>query len=570
MKLLRLFLVVLFGAAVSYANSDEVMIYEAPLTLSTYRIGEPEIMPHWAARFARIYPYTMLDKLTEEKYDRTYNACWLENEYVKVLVLPEIGGRVHGAQDKTNGYQFMFDQRVIKPALVGLTGAWISGGIEWNFPDGHRQSCFRPADWRLVENHDGSRTVWTGEIERVYGMRWSVGTTVHPGRNWVECKVRLFNCTPYPHSFLYWGNCGVRGTPEFQLITPGEIATGHGKHAFYRWPVHKGVDLRFWKNAPGGTSYFVENSKDNFYGCYSPEHRGGMVHWADHQTVPGKKIWFCGTSPAGRLWEKVLTDGDLPLVEIQIGAYSDNQPDYHWLMPGETKVFSHFWFPVREIGVWDYANLEGTLKLKLKQGKVKLGWSPTGRNEGALVILTSEGKEFFRRTVDADPATPLVAEIKAPEGADCYSLKMTVLSAAGDTLLSYQRPEPTNPPLPEGKPPVPEPGEVESLEKLFLIGDRVEKFREQNRGLAYYREALRRDPEDVRSNTAVGVVLLKQGQFDKSLEHFEKALERDPSFARAWYYGGLANIGLKKEKEAENYLNRSGYDPAYYAAAHFE
>ncbi len=557
-------------AAVPFIRADEVTIYEKPLTLPTYRLGEPEIMPRWKPRNVRIYPYTMLDKLTEEKYQRTYRALWVENEYIKVLVLPEIGGRVHGALDKTRGYQFMFDQKVIKPALVGLAGAWISGGIEWNFPDGHRQSCFRPSDWRLVENPDGSRTIWTGEIERVYGMRWSAGTTVHPGRTWVESRVRLFNCTPYPHSFQYWGNCGVRGTPEFQVITPGEIATGHGKHRFYRWPVHNDLDLRFWKNAPGGTSYFVVNSESDYYGCYSPEHDGGMVHWGDHQIVRGKKIWFCGTSPAGRLWEKVLTDGDLPLVELQIGAYSDNQPDYHWLMPGETKVFSHFWFPVREIGVWDYANLEGAVSLKLEEGRVKLGWSPTAGNRGARVILSCKGKEFFRRTVDVDPAAPLLTEVKAPKDADLYSLKMTVLSAGGDTLLGYQHPEPSNPPLPEPSQPFPEPGEVETLDELFLIGDRVEKFRDPRRGMSYYREALRRDPADVRSNAAVGVNLLKRGMFEEAATHFDKALERDPSFAGAIYGLGLVNLRLGKVEEAGRCLYRSSYDQAFYAAAHFE
>jgi len=571
MKFRLMLLATLTGAVFSSVRAaDKVIIYQQPLTLPTYRLGEPEIMPRWKPRRGKIYPYTMLDKLTGEKYERTYRALWVENEYVKVLVLPEIGGRVHGARDKTSGYQFIFDQKVIKPALVGLAGAWISGGIEWNFPDGHRQSCFREANWRMVENRDGSRTAWTGEIERVYGMRWSSGTTLHPGRTWVESKVRLYNCTPYAHSFLYWGNCGVRGTPEFQVITPGEIATGHGKQRFYRWPVHNGVDLRFWKNAPGGTSYFVVNSENDFYGCYSPEHKGGMVHWADHQIARGKKIWFCGTSPAGRLWEKVLTDGDLPLVEVQIGAYSDNQPDYHWIMPGETKIFSHFWFPVREIGVWDYANLEGALSLKLEKNKVKLGWSPTGRNENAQVVLTSKGEEFFRRSVDADPAAPFLAEVKAPAGADLYSLKMTVLSAGRDTLLSYSHPEPSDPPLPEPEVPFPEPAKVKSPDELVVLGDRVEKFRDPGRGMAYYSEALRRDPGDVRANAAAGLYLLKRGRFRQACEHFGKALERDPSFAKALYYDGLANLRLGNTAEAENRLNRSSYDPAYYAAAHFE
>ncbi|MEA1997348.1 MAG: DUF5107 domain-containing protein, partial [Gemmatimonadota bacterium] len=366
-KGLLILMVILLGVAVSSARPEGVKIYEEPITLPTYRIGRPEMMPFWRARFGGIYPYTMLNKLTDDKYDRTYNGLWLENEYLKVLLLPEIGGRVHSAQDKTSGFQFIFDQRTVKPSLVGRAGAWISGGVEWNFPDGHRVSCFRHADWRLVENPDGSRTVWTGEIERIFGMRWSVGVTVHPGRTWVEGRVRLYNCTPYPHSFLWWANCGVRGSPEFQAVIPGEIATGHGKHNFFRWPVHNGVDLRYWKNAPGGTSLFAWDSESDYFGFYSPENNAGMVHWADHHIVRGKKLWFCGTSPAGRLWEVVLTDNDAPLVEPQAGAYSDNQPDYLWIMPGETKVFSHFWFPVRDIGVWDYASLEGAVTLRLEK-----------------------------------------------------------------------------------------------------------------------------------------------------------------------------------------------------------
>ncbi|GAI88691.1 unnamed protein product, partial [marine sediment metagenome] len=229
---------------------------------------EPEIMPDWDVR---CYPYPMLDRITNEKYNRTYRALWVENEYVKALVLPEIGGRLHGAQDKTNGYQFLYDQTVIKPGLIGLTGAWISGGVEWNFPDGHRASGFRDTDWRLVENPDGSKTAWVGEIDRITGMRWSIGTTVHPGRNWVETKVRLFNCTPYVHRFQYWATSAVRATHNYQAVIPGELMTGHGKHGYFHWPVNNGVDITYWKNIPGASSFFAVESESDYFGGYSPE-----------------------------------------------------------------------------------------------------------------------------------------------------------------------------------------------------------------------------------------------------------------------------------------------------------
>jgi len=565
-KRLNFLTAMLIVGAWAAAYAAEVRVYESPLTLPTYRLGPPEEMPLWG----RIYPYTMYDRLTDERYNRTYRALWVENEYVKVLVLPEIGGRLHGAQDKTNGYQFFQNQRTIKPGLVGMAGAWISGGVEYNFPHGHRPSGFRDTDWRLQENPDGSKTAWTGEIDRMFGMRWAVGHTVHPGRNWVETKHRLYNCTPYVHSFQYWATSAVRATYEYQAVIPGEIVTGHGKHEFFRWPVHKGVDQTYWKNIPGHNSYFAVESKDDYFGGYSPEENAGIVIFSDHNVVPGKKLWTWGTSPGGRIWEKILTDGDLPYYEPQAGAYSDNQPDYHWIRPGETKVFSIYWFPVRDIGVWDYANLEGALNLELENGKAKFGWSPTGINKNARVVVTAAGRTIYDSGVDACPANPFLAEAKAPAGAELYSLVMTVICSSGDTLLSFQHPKPTNPPLPVLEHRDPPPEQIKSADELFVIGDRLEKFRDVRRALDYYHEVLERDPGDVRCNTALGVILLKEGLYKKALEHLEKALERDPACYKAIYYQGMALLRLGEIKKAEDRLNRASYDLAYYAAAHFE
>ena len=552
------------------APAEEVKVYEAPLTLPTYRLGAPEQMPAWKSRFGGIYPYTLQDKLTTDRRDSTYHAVYAENQWVRLLVLPEIGGRVHGAEDLTNGYQFMFNQRSIKPALVGMSGAWISGGIEWNFPDGHRVSGFRQSDWRITDNPDGSKTICTGEIERIYGMRWSVGNTVHSGRNWVETKVRLFNCTPWPHAFLYWADCGVRGTPQFQAVIPGEIATGHGKHQFFHWPVHEGRDLRRWENAPGGTSYFAWDSESDYFGTWNPEDNGGLVHVADHHIMRGKKLWFCGTSPAGRLWEVVLTDNDAPLVEPQAGAFSDNQPDYYWIRPGETKTFSHFWFPVRDIGPWHYANLEGSLALRLENGRVVMGWCPTGVNKGALVALNHAGREIYHQTVDADPGKPFLEKVRAPKNADIYDFRLSVLSAAGDTLLGFAHPRPKNPPLPQPDPPFPPAEKIASADSLYLIADFLERFRRSDEAAVYYQEALRRDPGDSRVNTAWGLALSKRGLYTQALEYFGRALERDPGLAEAHYYAGLCRRALGQLSEAKKELNQASYGLDYYAAAQYE
>jgi tetratricopeptide (TPR) repeat protein len=552
---------------VTLPANAQVEAYQELLTLPTYGVREPEIMPDWRAYR---YPYTMMDRLTNERGTRTYNALYVENEYVKALVLPELGGRLHGAEDRTNGYGFLYDQKVIKPGLVAVTGAWISGGVEWNFPIGHRPSGFRDTDWTITENQDGSKTVWVGEIERLKGMRWSVGTTVHPGRNWVETKIKLENCTPYIQSFQYWATSAVRATENYQAVIPGEIMTGHGKHNFFRWPVEDGIDISYWKNIPRATSLFAVESTSDYFGGYSPEEAAGMVHVADHNIVRGKKLWTWGTAPAGRLWEKILTDGDLPYFEPQAGAYSDNQPSLFWIMPGETKVFSHYWFPVRDIGVWDYANLEGSLNLEINDGKALFGWSPTGFNKDAKIIVTYDGRDIFNKVTDAGPADPFLGEATGAGITDLYMLKMTVLSSVGDTLLAFRHEKPKNPPFPEPENAPPDPGEVGSQDLLFIYGDRYYRYDDPQKATLYFREALERDPGDLRCNTSLGELALKNGLYLEALEYFNKAIERDESFFKAWYYKGLTQLRLGDLKDAEKCLNRASYGLDWYAVAHFE
>jgi len=547
--------------------SAQVQMYNKPLTLPAYGVMEPEIMPDWGEYH---YPFTMLDRLTNVKGYKTYNAIYIENEYVKALVLPEIGGRLHGALDKTNGYDFLYNQNVIKPGLVALTGAWISGGIEWNFPIGHRQSGFRDTDWKLVKNPDSTATAWVGEIDRLTGMRWSVGTTIHPGRNWVETKVRLYNCTPYTQRFQYWATSAVRATYDYQAVIPGEIMTGHGKHEYYHWPVNNGKDISYWKNTAPASSYFAVESESDYFGGYSPEEKAGMVHVADHNIVRGKKLWTWGTAPAGRLWEKLLTDGDLPYFEPQAGAYSDNQPSLFWIMPGETKIFSHYWFPSRDIGVFDYANLEGSLNLEIKEGKAIFGWSPTGKNKEAGIIIYQGEKEIFRQKTNADPAHPYKGETTLTPGSDLYQLIMHVVASTGDTLLTFRHKKPENPPLPVPEAPALPADKMVSQDELFLTGDELNRYNEPQHAREYYLEAIRRDPGDIRCNTALGLMSLKAGSFNQAISFFDKAIDRDETSYEAMYYKGLSQLRIDDRKGAEKSLNRSSYSQTWYASAHFE
>src|SRR6266700_627044 len=166
-----------------------VTLRGADETITTYLSGPPDPNPMFyfgrqsQGAEGRTYPYPLYDNLTNTKGEQSYHLVYLENEYVKIAVAPEIGGRLFSAVDKTNNYDYVYHQHVIKPALIGLIGAWISGGIEWNIPHHHRASTFSPVQYRTEENPDGSKTVWVGELEVRHRMRWAVGYTLRPGSN---------------------------------------------------------------------------------------------------------------------------------------------------------------------------------------------------------------------------------------------------------------------------------------------------------------------------------------------------------------------------------------------------
>ena len=183
-------------ALVRVGAAQDVRAYEGTITLPTYLLDPAEKAPiferDWSYQRAKrsVYPYPLNDNMTRKKEDVTYDCLYLENEYVKLCVLPEIGGRLLYAVDKTNGYDIFYRNSVVKPANVGMTGAWISGGVEWNAFHHHRQTSHIPCDWRIVENRDGSKTIWLGETEYRHRMQWAIGITLRPGKSYMEISGR--------------------------------------------------------------------------------------------------------------------------------------------------------------------------------------------------------------------------------------------------------------------------------------------------------------------------------------------------------------------------------------------
>jgi tetratricopeptide (TPR) repeat protein len=588
------------GALLPYTApaADTVKLTAGPLTLPTYLLGEAERNPifyqgrKYQGAKGPVYPYPMLDRLTDTRQDKTYQAVFLENRYVRFSILPELGGRILTGTDKTNQYEFFYRQHVIRPALVGMAGAWISGGVEWNIPHHHRASTFMPVDYRLVENRDGSKTVWLGELERRHRMKWLVGLTLFPDKSYLEVTTKLFNRTPTAHSMLCFANVAVHANADYQVIFPPStrFGTQHAKREFTHWPIggnsiyadvnYNGIDVSWWKNHPKPVSIFAFDCDEDFVGGYDHGRRAGVVHLADHHVSPGKKFFEWGNGPEGRMWDKVLTETDGPYLELMTGVYSDNQPDYSWIEPYEVRTAKEYWYPIRELGGIQAANLQAAVSLSVDKSRhARLAVNTTTQAADVCVVLRAGQRALLEEKVaQLGPEQPWTKTLALPEGVPADDLTLALLDAKGRELIRYQTPKPRTPgelPMPV-EPPLP-PAQVKTTEELYLIGLRLEQF--HNPALEpdpYYAEALRRDPDDVRTNTALGILYCKRGRFQQAEQHLQKALMRltrnytRPKNGEPHYYLGVAQRAQGKSRAAEEAFQRAAWSYAWSAASLYQ
>lgn len=582
-------------SAISFGQSS-VRVWEESLILPTYRLEPPDLNPmfyeHESYQGAKkkIYPYPFQDRVTNIREQKTYKALYLENDYIRLSILPELGGRLFSAVDKTNNYEIFYHQHVIKPALIGMLGAWISGGIEWCVFHHHRNSTYMPVDYTLAENPDGSKTIWFGELERRHRMKWIIGITLYPNKSYIEATVRIFNRTAVPHSILYWANVAVHANDDYQVIFPPsvQVATYHSKNDFSHWPVsnevyrgvdYKGVDLSWWKNHPEPVSFFAWDLKEDFSGGYDHDEQAGVVHVGNHHIVCGAKLWEWSPGPRGRMWDKILTDTDGPYAELMVGAYSDNQPDYSWIKPYEVKTFKQYWFPVRDIGGFKNANTNAAVNLEFKSNNItKIGFCTTSQYSGAKVLLKAGDKLLLEQRVDIGPGRPFTREVTVPVGTKEEDLHVSLLSSSNATLITYQPVKRKyNPELPEVVKAPPPPKDIENIEELYLTGLRLEQIHNPRVDpYAYYEEALRRDPGDSRTNTILGINYSKRAMFKQAEQKLRKAIERisaeytRPKCTEAYYHLGLALRAQGKFDEAYDVFYRATWDSAFHSAAYYQ
>lgn len=542
---------------------DDVRIWEERIVLPTYEIGEADKNPMflesrvYQGSSGKVYPYPTIDAVSDTKTDKAYQAVWLENEYLKVMILPELGGRIQRAYDKTNDYDFVYYNHVIKPALVGLCGPWISGGIEFNWPQHHRPTTFSPVDYLLIDNPDGSKTCRVSDVDQMYGTRGEAGFTLRPGKAYIEIRGQLYNPTPLPQTFLWWANPAVPVNENTQSIFPPDVhaVMDHGKRDVSRFPIatgeyykhdySAGVDISRYKNIPVPTSYMAEKSEFNFVGGYDYGKQAGILHVADHHISPGKKQWTWGCGDFGKAWDRNLTDEDGPYVELMTGVYTDNQPDFTWLKPFEEKTFTQYFMPYKAVGAVKNATIDAVVNLETGADGVTVTVYASGEYPHARIRLTDGGRVLLDEAAALSPVQTYQKTVDAAVE-DETRLTLKVLDGARE-LVSYTPLKREIPKLPDPAQASKDPEEIMTCEELYLTGLHIEQYRHATyRPDPYYLEGLKRDPGDIRLNNAYGSLLLRRGQFARAEKHFRKALERctwknpNPYNSEPYYNLGLA------------------------------
>ena len=589
-----------------------VKAWSAPVTLLTYAPGVPDKNPLFLEKrvyqgsSGRVYPLPVVDSIAKKPELREWQAVHLENRFLRLMVLPEIGGRIHVGLDKRTGYDFFYRQNVIKPALVGLAGPWISGGVEFNWPQHHRPATYMPVEYAIEREPDGAITVWCSDHDPMTRMKGMHGLRLRPDSAVLEVRVRLYNRTQDTQTFLWWANVATRVHEQYQSFFPRDVryAADHARRAVTEFPLCRGVyygidygersrtsvpegerpaafvpdgsyapnDLGWYSNIPVPTSYMIAGSRGDFFGGYDHRAQAGTVAVANHHISPGKKQWTWGNHEFGYAWDRHLTDDDGPYVELMSGVYTDNQPDFSFLAPGETKSFSQFWYPISDIGVPDVANSQAALRVETTGTGARLHLQVTEYFPESSLHVKGPGRELACSVLDLTPETPVHQDFAFDWIRDHLEV---LLEQHGTVILRYPLADDVPVAAPEvaTEPPLPE--QVLSNDELFLCGLHLEQYRHPTRmPETYWLEATRRDPGDSRALHALGRWNGRLGKFQEAAAYHRAAIFRltrrnlNPYDGEPHYNLGLTLLALGDVKEAYEALYKSTWNAAWRGPAY--
>ncbi len=529
----------------SGSRPTAVRTWTAEVEIPTYPLGADDLNPHFfALEGTIIYPYTAQDRFGHERVAQTYRAVFIENEYLRVMCLPEIGGRIQSVLDKVTGEEMFYRNHVIRPGHIALRGAWVSGGIEWNRgPQGHTVTSFSPVDVVPVQNPDGSAALLIGSTEQNFRTGWEVRLTLHPEIRALDERIRLFNPTDSFHPYYFWNNTAFPNTPGTRFVYPMTLGTDHSGTEYFGWPIHQGRDLRWLRNYPEPTSVFGYEVEFDFFGAYDVDRDFGIVQVANHHELPGKKAWTWGESDAGLAAQAVLTDSDGPYIEVQSGPLP-TQADFGLLAPGQEVSWQETWYPVNGLGQgYELATRDVAIERLDHPDGVELRIAATRPIPGAQIHIEPRGGVVEQRPLDLSPArteSVVVRTDPATANPGEISLRIRIDRTDGGTLLEYSSPLRA----PQRQVPVARESPPPTAETAYRAGLELDKQGNEPDARRRYAEALGHDAGHAPTLRALGGLEIEAGRFGEAVERLQQALDRDPDDGMTWYLLGVARLRM--------------------------
>jgi len=567
------FLVIALLASFALPAMAQVRVWQGTFSLPAYDEGPPDPNPPFdqfaATRFN--YPYTLRTNVTARRTGHQWRAIFLENEYLKCTVLPDLGGHLYTCIDKINNQSMFYANPSIKKANIGYRGAWAAFGVEYNFPVSHNWMSLSPIDFAFGQNSDGSASVTVGNVDRVYGMRWSVEMLLRPKSTVLEQRVTLSNRSDVRHRFYWWNNAGVQVWDDSKIEYPMRFTASHGFTEVEPWPVDSsGRDLSIIHNQTSGpVSLFVHGSREPFMGVWNPHTNSGTAHFANYNEVPAKKTWSWGVDADGLDWRKALSDNDSAYVEVQAGLFR-NQESYAFLQPRETINFSEYWMPVRDIGGITRANLSGVLALRRRQSSLIMGFNANRPLAGATVSVSDGDTKIWSGTADLAPEHAWSHEVPLPTSDRKYTV--AIRDHTGAVVMQQTEGEYDWTPASEIKVgPQPShqipPPESRSDDDWIELGKTQELNGELLQALQTYSDLLKKNGESYAALKAAGRLSASLLHYEEAATFLQRASDRNTTDAETAYYLGIAYEGIESPRKARNAFESAFRLPEWRAAA---
>ncbi|MGH9852129.1 MAG: DUF5107 domain-containing protein, partial [Blastocatellia bacterium] len=490
-----------------------------------------------------------------------YEALTLENEYLRVVILPELGGRIWSAWDKTANREIFYYTSVIKPTVYNQRGGWPAGNLEVYGPyDAHMLTWpGEPWPWAFRRNKDGSATITLSHIDHFFRNKLSLEVTLHPGRSLIELNLRLRNNNLLPNRYLLWTNAGIAATEGTRFVYPMTRTIGHDSAELSTWPNARGADLSWYKNNQTMLGVFGLDLYDNFIGAYDYQTDYGTICWTDRRLARGVKTWTWGTGDAAMRQMKHYTDTDGPYIEVQSGRFVWDG-NYEFIEPGKSDGWTEYWFGTGKLGGMTTATRDAAIFFDVKQQQAKLAVTATGKFSNATLKLTAGETIIWSAQQSLSPTNVYRTNIALKPEATGRILKLEVRSAKGELLAQYvQHPDGSHPDVVFATDSIPR--KFVALEKLtaeeaFQKGLAHEKFGELEEAGQTYRAALAKDSHFTAPRLRLGLIALERAQRNDAINHFNVVLERDPTNGEAHYFLATAFSELGKIADARRHYFR--------------